>query len=158
MKRAVVCILVAAACAGPEAAIQPEPPPIEGEGPGIGRLLELDLQGIGGPISLRAVTGRVTVVCVIREAGTEVARACKEAAERFGDRVTVVGLDTTGAIDPRLVPFRIYGDPGGDQLREKLDLDDRPQVIATDKRGRVSRVLGAHDLDVLDATLRRLVD
>lgn len=160
MKRALVCILVAAGCAGSQAIVQPEPPAAEGEGqgPGIGRLLELDLEGPGGPVALRAVTGRVTVVCVIREADGPVVRACEQAADRFADRVTVVGLDTSGAIDPKAVSFRIFGDPEGSQLGEKLDLDPSPKVVATDKRGRVLRVVAPADLDVLDATLRRLVD
>ncbi|HEY0841147.1 MAG TPA: hypothetical protein VGD74_13245 [Vulgatibacter sp.] len=159
MKRALVCILVAAGCAGP-APVPLEPPATEGEGqsPGIGRLLELELESPGGPVSLRAVTGRVTVVCVVRKGEARVVRACERAAAHFADRVTVVGVDTSGAIDPATVPFRLYGDPEGSQLAEKLDLDPAPKVVATDKRGRVLRVVQPADLDVLEATLRRLVE
>jgi len=149
-------LLLAASCAGSQA-VQPEPPRVETDGPGIGRMLELELEE-NGPLILRAVTGRVTVVCVIREGGGPVVQACADAAARFADRITVVGLDTTGGVDPRLVPFRIYPDPEGAQLQERLGLDPEPKVLATDKRGRVSRVLAESDLDVLDASLRRLVE
>ncbi|HWV38137.1 MAG TPA: hypothetical protein VN033_06625 [Vulgatibacter sp.] len=150
-------LLLAASCAGSREAVQIEPPRTEAEGPGIGRMLDLDLEE-NGPLTLQAVTGRVTVVCVIREGGGPVVQACDDAASLFGDRVTVVGLDTTGTVDPRLVPFRIYPDPEGAQLQERLGLDPAPKVLATDKRGRVARVLAEADLDVLDASLRKLVE
>jgi|GEM_PF-5048584 len=157
MKRALSFTLaLAASCAGGPA-VQPEPPKNEAEGPGIGRMLDLELEE-NGPLVLHAVTGRVTVLCVIREAGGPVVQACADAAARFEDRITVVGLDTSGSVDPRAVPFRTYPDPEGAQLQEKIGLGPTPKVLATDKRGRVSRVLEPRDLDVLEASLRRLVE
>lgn len=90
--------------------------------------------------------------------GAKTARdTCAGLAERWQDRITVVGLVTDPAIEQTQVPFRIYRDPKGAALQEDLELSPVSQILLVDNQGRVARVLPPGGGDDLDGSVERLV-
>ncbi len=154
---ALISFLLAAACVTSEPLPAPQAPQAMNHGPTIGQPLRFDLTANGEPLALRAVTGKITLICVLGPDDAAVAHACGEAQRRWGDRIAVVGLATSETFDPASIPFRVYRDPEGAELRERLALDPEPKVIVGDKRGRVARVFAPDDLAELHEALATLV-
>lgn len=154
----VIGLLVLASCATPEPRAAPEAPTLSGDQPAIGRRFSLELTEAGRPLVLEGVKGRVTLVCVLHEEPEIIIDTCRQAQERWLDRVAVVGLATNGQLlDPATVPFRFYLDPQGEALGSALNLSPHSQVIVVDVRGRVADALPIGRLAELEPMLSRMV-
>jgi hypothetical protein len=154
MRRLALLSLLLAGCAvGAEGDAKPAPPVLKGDQPAIGRKLELELTTTTGKIALAGVPGRVTVICVVEEANG--LAPCTAALARYADRVSVAGLWIKDEPLPVTdVPYRVFSDPGGKKLLEKLELKG-PHVIVVDRQGRIRMLLMNGDND---ATVRAVGD
>lgn len=155
---AAALLFLAAGCATPEVAERPRPPTLTGERPAIGRLLDIDVRGgEGATIRLEGVKGRVTAVCVLGgEEAMDLAGSCADLADRWKDRIAVVGLGLDPDLDPREIPFRMYRDPGGRVISEILGLDPESQILLLDVQGRIARWFPPGRDEALDREVARL--
>lgn len=153
---AVGALLAAGACAvGPPPA-RIEAPRMESEDPTIGRPFTVELpRGGERSVRLEGVRGRITLICILGEAAERVADACAGVRERWRDRVAMVGIWVSEPGDLTGLPFRAYVDPGGEALRQGLDVDADSQVLVLDVRGRVVRRLGLDELGSLTEEVAR---
>jgi hypothetical protein len=138
-------MLLAGCAMGAEGDNKPAPPVVKGDQPAIGRKLELELTSTTGKIALAGVPGRVTVICAVEEAAG--LAPCTAALARYADRVAVAGLwISDGPIPVVDVPYRVFSDPGGKKILEKLELKG-PHVIVVDRQGRIRVLLPIGDDD-----------
>lgn len=146
-------------CASPEPAERPRRPTLTGERPAIGRIFDLDVRGgEGATIRLKGVKGRVTAICVLDPADDgQVARVCEDLADRWKDRITVVGLSLSEERGAPPVPFRVYRDPGGRVLSEILGLDPESQILLLDVQGRIARWFPPGREEALEEAVASLV-
>lgn len=147
--------LLAAGCViGPEPA-RVEAPRIEAEDPVIGKPFEVELPRGERSVRLEGVRGRITLVCILGESAERVADACADVRDRWRDRVAMVGIWVREPGDLTGLPFRAYVDPGGEALRQGLEVDAESQVLVLDVRGRLVNVVGLEELSRLSEEVAR---
>lgn len=130
---------------------------MEAEDPIIGKPFAVELPRGERSVRLEGVRGRITLICILGEAPELVAEACSGVRDRWQDRVAMVGIWVSEPGDLTGLPFRAYVDPGGEALRQGLEVAAVSQVLILDVRGRLVSVLGLDELGgLIDEVARRL--
>lgn len=149
-------ILLFSCAIGPEP-VRVEAPRVESEDSIIGKPFAVELPRGERSVRLEGVRGRITLICILGEFAEEVAEACASVRDRWQDRVAMVGIWVREPGDLTGLPFRAYVDPGGEALRQGLEVSTESQVLVLDVRGRLVNVIGLDELGgLLDEVARRL--
>lgn len=160
MRRLVPLALLVGGCASTAVRAPPEPPPLIGPHPAIGRALSVELEGEDGtPALVAPAPGRVLVACFSDRGANFAEGPCSSVLEHWRDRVTVIGIVNGGSPSSgtrRAARFRLFSDPER-RTAEQYELADRSQVLVTDVQGRIAAVLGESEWGHLDPVLEGLL-